>query len=235
MTNVGQLLKIESVVKDFGYRKVLKGVCLSLRSSQATLLVGKNGVGKSTLLKIVAGLIRPSGGGIYFKDKNILRHPVEFRQSIGVISHSTHFYGELTARENLIFFARLGKIVSLSGKIKSALERTGLESVAELPVKTFSSGMNKRLNIARLMVSEPELLLLDEPYSGLDYSSIGFFNEYLAGIKKRGGSIFLVSHQIDTCFDLCDNIAILKSGRIMSYKETAHMSAPDLMEEYQRM
>ncbi len=229
------VLRIEEIFKDFGYKKVLNGVNFQLSCHEVTLLLGRNGAGKSTLMKIISGLVRPNSGRIIFYGEDIAENPTRFRKSIGVISHATQFYGELTARENLLFFAKLHKIMKPSEKIVDALKRTDLLEAIDVPVKNFSSGMNKRLNIARLMVIEPEILLLDEPYTGLDYDSIGFFNHYMTEFKNKGGAILLISHQIDICFDLCDKVAILHKGKIQKYEQTAAFSCSDLIREYQNI
>lgn len=200
-----------------------------------TLLLGKNGSGKTTLMKIISGLIRPSDGRILFKGNEITQCPEALRSAIGLISHQTGFYGELTARENLVFFAKLGKTPDLKEKIVHALERTGLSQFADLPVKTFSSGMGKRLNIARLMVLEPEILLLDEPYTGLDYDSTNFFNEYLKAFKESGGAILMITHQIETCFDLCDKIAILENHELKRCFSAAEFDRDELIKVYHNM
>ncbi|MBU3918176.1 heme ABC exporter ATP-binding protein CcmA [bacterium] len=227
------VLRTERITKEFGYKTVLKGVDLELYKGQMTLLLGTNGAGKSTLLKIMSGLVRPSSGDIYFMSQKIQCVSAEFRQSIGVISHAIHFYSELTARENLLFFNRLRKIQNLREKVERAIVQTGLENAADAPVKTFSSGMSKRLNIARLIVSQPRILLLDEPYSGLDYDSIEFFNKYLLEFKQQNGAILLISHQIETCFNLCDRIAILKQGIIDSCNQTKSLSRTEIVRKYQ--
>ncbi|MDH5559577.1 MAG: heme ABC exporter ATP-binding protein CcmA [Deltaproteobacteria bacterium] len=229
-----QVLKIDKLSKDFGYRQVLKGVDMDLAAGELTLLLGKNGAGKSTLMKIISGLVLPSGGKISFKGQDTKKNPQNLRKSLGMISHQTMFYGDLTAEENLLFFSKLKKVSSPREKIEGALHRTGLRKFAQIPVKTFSSGMNKRLNIAKLMVMDPELLLLDEPYTGLDYDSIEFFNDYLAEFKKKGGTVLLITHQIDISFELCDKIAIMQNGVAASHMKTASYTYDDLIEEYQK-
>jgi len=230
-----EILQIDAVSKAFGYHNILQEIQLSLQTNEMTLLLGKNGSGKTTLMKIIAGLIRPSAGRIVFRGNNITECPELLRGSIGVISHQTGFYGELTASENLIFFGRIGKTRDLKEKIIRSLERTGLSEFADLPVKTFSSGMGKRLNIARLMVLEPEVLLLDEPYTGLDYDSTRFFNKYLGTFKKSGGTILMITHQIETCFDLCDKIAILERQELKRCYSAAEYSLNELIKEYHNL
>ena len=208
------LLTVEKVSKQFGYRKVLDQISLELSAGELTLLLGRNGAGKTTLLKIIAGLVRPSSGLIYFQGREIAACPDLLRQAIGVISHTTQFYGELSAKENLSFFGKLRKVRGLQEKIDDALAETGMGPYGDFPVKTFSSGMNKRLNIARLMVCQPQILLLDEPYSGLDMASIRFFNDYVDTFKAGGGAVLLISHQIETCFAQSDNVVFVSRGTV---------------------
>lgn len=229
------VLSIENVTKDFGYRQVLRKVNLVLNNSEMVLLLGKNGAGKSTLLKIIAGLIRPSGGNIYFKGENISDQPEELRKSIGVISHAAHFYGELTARENLEFFANLRKVENLKEKVKDALEETGLLPFTDVPLKTFSSGMYKRLNIARIIVFQPQILLLDEPYTGLDYDSTRFFNTYIDRSRQQGAAILMISHQPETCYDISDRVLILHRGSIRASYKTEDYECSELIRTYQNI
>ncbi|MFH2130939.1 MAG: heme ABC exporter ATP-binding protein CcmA [bacterium] len=227
-----EILQINDVSKTFGYRRILSNVHLRLQSGEMTLLLGKNGSGKTTLMKIIAGLMRPSAGRILYRGAETSQHPEALRRGIGVISHFAGVYGELTASENLVFFGKLGKSSDLKEKVSRSLERTGLSQFSDLPVKSFSSGMSKRLNIARLMVLEPEILLLDEPYTGLDYDSIRFFNDYLNVFKASGGAILMITHQIETCFDICDKIAILENQSLKRSFSAVDYSREELIQAY---
>lgn len=208
------LLGFNNIHKYFGYKRILKGVNLELNRNRLTLLVGKNGAGKSTLVKILTGLMRPTQGTILFQGKDIQSQAKAYRESVGIITHDVLFYGDLTARENLTFFGRLRSLKKLDQEIHKVLKATDLLIAADVAVKTFSSGMCKRLNIARLMLSRPKILFLDEPYSGLDFTSIGLLNNYIESIKQEGGSILLISHQVDSCFDQIDQVAYLNEGKI---------------------
>jgi len=233
--NAEPLFEMRSVSQEFGYRRVLEDVSLACQRGELTLLLGRNGSGKSTLMKIGAGLLRPSQGRILFQGKVVGDEPERFRRAIGMISHPSYLYGDLSAGENLDFFARLGKTPDRRQRVTQALEATGLQEFTHLPVKSFSSGMSKRLNIARLMVLQPQILLLDEPYTGLDYHSTDFFNRYLASFKQKGGTILLISHQIETCFPLCDYIAVLEQRRLKRYFRADRYGCADLIQEYHQL
>ena len=229
------LLSACEVFKQFGYKEILKGVSLEMQPNQTTLLVGKNGAGKSTLIKILSGLMRPTQGKVLFEDKELSEITDEYRKAFGLITHQTLFYDDLTAEENLLFFGRLKKVKDLKDKTREALEVTGLSQASGFLVKTYSSGMAKRLNIARLMITNPRLLFLDEPYSGLDIDSIKLLNRYLTDFKNNGGSALLISHQIDACYDSSDRVAFLVNGRISREVKCAEFSQAELLEQYQEM
>lgn len=208
------VLSVRDLHKNFGYKQVLKGVTFSLEAGECTLLAGRNGAGKSTLVQILAGLMRPLSGEVLFKGTPVAEDATRYRRAFGLITHQTLFYGDLTARENLLFFGKLRNLSHLKQKIEKVLTEVDLAEAADLPVKVFSSGMGKRLNIARIMMADPEIMFLDEPFSGLDVESISLLNNYLGRFKQKGGSILLISHQIDACLGSCDRVATLKSGRI---------------------
>jgi heme ABC exporter ATP-binding subunit CcmA len=227
------LLSIQNITKSFGYKKVLKGVSFDLFAGQITLLAGRNGAGKSTLIKILAGLMRPSKGHIHFENSPLDEVAHAYRDSFGLITHQTLFYNDLTAKENLLFFGKLRKIKNVKAKVKRVLVKTGLQKATDLQVKAFSSGMGKRLNIARIMMSEPSILFLDEPYSGLDLDSIAMLNDYLDSFKQQGGAVLLISHQIDACYDRCDQVALLIDGYVQQIIPTSDLNQEDLQRRFQ--
>ena len=229
------MLKIEGVEKKFGYRKVLKKVDFTLGAGECVLLLGKNGAGKSTLLKIIWGLQRPDAGKITFEGVKINDESCQLRQSMGVISHMSYLYGELTAEENLKFLCQLRSIPHINQEISKVLKEVGLSAFRHVPVKNFSSGMTKRLAIARLLMIEPKILFLDEPYTGLDIESTHFFNKFLADFRDRGGTILMVTHQIETGFPLSDRLAILQDGKIIQHKKEEFAGPEEFILEYQNI
>jgi len=228
------LLSVQGVVKDFGYRRVLKEVSFDLHGGDFTLLLGQNGAGKSTLLKILCGLMRPTSGQVLFEGRSVSENPDALRQALGQVSHQPQVYGDLSAKENLRFFASLRNIEDGAAKVDKALAQVGLEKVANAQAKNFSSGMFKRLGIAKLMLAKPRLLLLDEPYTGLDYKSVGFFNQFLGQFVQEGGAVLMITHQLDCCFELASKVAILEQGKIDSEHGRAQFNYETLIEHYQR-
>lgn len=232
-THSSRLLSVRHIRKQFGYRDVLTGVDLDLDSGVITLLMGKNGAGKSTLVKILSGLMKPSSGEITFKGMPVGDCAGAYRAAFGLITHQALFYDDLSARENLLFFGKLRKTPNLNSKTDQVLKTTGLERARDVQVKAFSTGMVKRLNIARLMLSSPEILFLDEPYSGLDLDSIQLLNDYITSFKQQGGTVLIISHQLDCCFDVCDTACILVNGKIGLPLSMASMSPEELIALYQ--
>ncbi|MBF0286615.1 MAG: heme ABC exporter ATP-binding protein CcmA [SAR324 cluster bacterium] len=208
------LIDLHNVSKRFGYRTIFKNINLSILQGDFALLVGNNGAGKTTLLQIICSLMRPSQGEIYFKGKKYTEAGGLLRKSIGTISHDSRLYGDLTAAENLKLFGNLYSVQNLSKQIENALEIVELGYAKQLPVRTFSSGMTKRLSIARLILYQPEFLILDEPYTGLDQHSIKLFQQYLASYIQQGGTALMVSHQFALGLELSNRVIVLQQNQI---------------------
>jgi len=209
------LLALDRVTKRFGYRTVLREVSCEVQPGEFVLLLGNNGAGKSTLLKILSSLMRPSTGQLAFQGEPYHTAGADLRYALGMISHDSRFYGDLTARENLRVFGTLYGVGGLRRKIDQALEEVRLDAFTDLPVRAFSSGMQKRLAIARLLLYQPLLLLLDEPYSGLDLTSVDLLDQYLARFKAGGGTTLLVTHQFTNGVTFCNRILILQQGTLV--------------------
>jgi heme exporter protein A len=212
-------LRGQAVAKRFGRVTALRGVDFEIAPGDAVSILGANGAGKSTLLRILAGLSRPSEGHFEAHREGELAGPLTreaLRGSVGYVGHSTLLYGELSATENLVFATRLsGRPVSLE-RIASLLDEVGLTEVAERRAGTFSRGMSQRLAIARAIVHEPQLLLLDEPFTGLDESSAERLSTQLAGLRRGGRSLLVVTHDPRRAVELSDRALILHRGEIVA-------------------
>ncbi|MCS6911636.1 MAG: heme ABC exporter ATP-binding protein CcmA [Myxococcales bacterium] len=211
-------VEAQGVVKDYGRQRALCGVSLRLAAGQSTVLLGDNGAGKSTLLGILATLVRPTRGRVLFGGHAAESlEPGALRAQIGLLSHEVRCYGDLSARENLRFFGRLyGLRAALEERVASLIERVGLAAAADRPVRTFSRGMLQRLALARTLLHRPRLLLLDEPYTGLDRDGVTLLSHLLDEERRRGALLLITSHDLDVVAPLCDQALLLRRGRIVA-------------------
>lgn len=219
------VISLVKMSKRFGRRTVLREIDVDIQSGEFLLLLGNNGAGKSTMLKILSTLMRPSAGDILFRGESYQRAAESVRAAMGMISHESRFYQDLSARENLKIYGTLYRVANLGERIEQSLKATNLATVMDVPVRTFSSGMLKRLALARLQLYDPVVLLLDEPYSGLDQDSIGLMDTYLARFKERGGTTILVTHQFTNGVALCDRILIVDHGRVVYHEKENNADA----------
>lgn len=228
------MIKAVGVVKKIGGRIVLKGIDLELAAGEFTAVMGPNGAGKTTLLKILSLLDKPTSGEISINGVVAADQPAALRRQIGVISHHTMLYGNLTAEENLRFYGRMYDVPGLAARIKEVIAGVGLEYALTDPVRTYSRGMQQRLAIARAILHDPAVLFLDEPYTGLDHYAIGILNRILGELKARGKTIFLITHNFDQGLDLSDRLLILAKGRIVYQAATAEAGGGDFQQVYLR-
>mgnify|MGYP001250295350 CR=1 FL=1 len=208
------ILSLENITKRFGYRYILHDISFSIETGEFVTLIGNNGAGKSTLLRIISTLSKPNHGRIIFNGKNQKRSLCEWRKQIGIISHENRLYEDLSSEENLRVFGTLYGVEDLARNADQVLQKTDLFHVAKLPVSNFSSGMKKRLMIARLMLCKPEILILDEPFTGLDQSSNQWFQNYLRSFHQQGGTVIMVTHQLELGLKLATRVLVLHQKRI---------------------
>jgi heme exporter protein A len=215
------LLSASGIGRRFGHRRVLSGVTLDLRAGDAVLLVGPNGAGKTTLLRVLAGLLRASGG-------SIARHG-----RIGLVAHYSMLYDALTARENLRFFARL-HAAPLS-RVDELLEQMGLLAFGDERVGAFSRGMTQRIAIARALLHDPEILLLDEPLTGLDDPSCAKVLEVLGTLRGRGRALLIASHQLAELLGVVTAVGVLVKGSLAAVEPVAGRSADAITARYREV
>jgi heme exporter protein A len=226
------LIKIEGLVKNYGNNLVLRGANLHVRPGEFVTLVGANGAGKTTLLRIVATLLRANGGEVSIGGWPLPSHAGKVRQHIGLVSHHALLYGDLTAAENLAFYARLYRLDGRDARVSQALRTVGLAARQRDPVRSFSRGMVQRLTIARATLHEPEVLLLDEPYTGLDQEATQLLDSLLRQEAARGRTILMITHDLARGLNLCDRIAILNRGKIALEVERESVSPGDFLKLY---
>ena len=208
------LLSALNIERAFGARRALAGVSLEVHPGEAILLAGPNGAGKTTLLRCLAGLARPTRGTVRVRGRELRVGDGASRRRIGMVAHQTWLHDDLTLLENLVFAARLYGMVQPGKVAAAALEQAGLVARgADLP-PSLSRGMQQRAAIARALVHQPDILLLDEPFTGLDAAAAAALRTTILGLTESGGGAIVVSHQPDEVWDVATRVLVLRGGRV---------------------
>src|SRR5215470_14798426 len=208
-------LASEDIRKTFGYFTALGGVSLRISRGEFVALFGRNGAGKTTFLKVAAMLMRATQGKMSIEGIDIREEPEKARRQIGFLSHNTYLYRDLNPVENLRFFARLYGLKDPDQRIGSLLDRVGLQRRASDPVRGFSRGLHQRLGIARVVLHDPSLILLDEPYTGLDANAVEILNRMLDEASAAGKTIILTTHDLDQGLRGATRAVIIDRGKIV--------------------
>ncbi len=210
------MIEVRKLTKTFGLNPVLRGVDFDVPRGQFVTLLGPNGSGKTTLLRILGALSRPTGGTVRIGGWELPAEADFVRAQLGVVSHLPLLYDTLTAEENLLFFARLYNLPrdTRHARVESVLRRVGLWRRARDVVQTYSRGMQQRLAIARAILHDPAVLLLDEPYTGLDQDAAALLDDLLREVAVTGRTVVMTTHDLRRGHALADRIAILSRGRI---------------------
>ena len=211
---VGPPLRAEGLARRFGGITVLESVDLAVDAGETVVLLGPNGAGKTTLLRMLALLLAPTGGRLLLFGSDAVRAPTALRRRIGYVGHEISCYPELSAAENLAFYARLFRVSDAPGRIARLLSWAGLEGAGRRPVRAYSRGMGQRLALARALLHEPDLLILDEPFSGLDPDAVERLQQQLLELRAAGHSILLATHDVERAAPIASRLAILHRGRI---------------------
>jgi heme exporter protein A len=222
-------LTFTDVSRHFGRRRVLNKVSLQCDAGEIVALLGSNGAGKSTLLSIAATLLDPSSGDVRYGDSSARAAGAELRGRIGVLGHDLSIYPELSAAENLRFFARAYGIVDVDGSVAAALRRAGLDHRDD-PCGRFSRGMRQRLALERALLHRPRLVLLDEPFTGLDDAATDALRERLRELRTEGCIVLLATHDLETIDGLADRAVLLLGGKLVTIPD----GAGTLRERYRR-
>ncbi|MFB3922219.1 MAG: heme ABC exporter ATP-binding protein CcmA [Terriglobia bacterium] len=208
------VLELRNASKYFGDLGALRDVSLRVGPGEAVLLYGPNGAGKTTLLRMLASIARPSEGEVLFNGHDLHRDPAVAKAQIGFVSHATFLYGELTARENLRFTARLFGLKEVEKKIRSALSLFALEMRADEPVRGLSRGLQQRATLARALLHDPAFLLLDEPFTGLDATATENLQLLLRRLPEQGKALVFSTHNFEQGAALAERLVALEGGRL---------------------
>ncbi len=215
-TPAAPLLLAQNVQKKFGRRKVLKSASLQLTPGECVILTGENGAGKSTLIKILAGIIQADAADTLTLCGEPFPESAAQRQKIGLVSHQPMLYNELSAWENLRFFAEIYAVPNADERIRSLLQRIGMESRKDDPVRTYSRGMQQRVSICRAILHDPELLLMDEPFTGLDTKSVQILETMIREGKNDQKAILITTHDPMAARQLATRFLRLEKGQLVS-------------------
>ena len=226
------MIKLQGLVKQYGMNLVLRGVDLHVGAGEFVTLVGSNGAGKSTLMRVVATLLQPTSGKVQIGGWSLPKQAGRVRRHIGLVSHYSLLYGDLTAAENLAFFAKLYQLDNQEERVMAALKKVGLYARQRDAVSTFSRGMVQRLTIARATLHEPDILLLDEPYTGLDQDASRLLDDLLREEHENGRSILMITHDLSHGLNLCDRVAILNRGKIVYDADSGTIAPADFLDLY---
>lgn len=205
---------VADVSRHYGRRRALSRVSLTLRAGEVVGLLGPNGAGKSTLLGLLATLITPSAGSVRYDGRAAADAAAGLRGRLGLLSHELRLYPELTARENLDFFAGLYGVPDAADRVSAALERARLADRAGDAVQGFSRGMRQRLALERTLLHEPRLVLLDEPFTGLDEGSCRALAERLGELRADRRLVLVATHDLDLVDGIVDRAVVLRRGRV---------------------
>lgn len=226
-------IEVVGLRKSFGPLSALRGVDLEVLPGERVLLVGPNGSGKTTLIKTLATLLRPTAGYARVAGFDPVQQPDMVRRCVGLISHQTFLYGELTVSENLAFYARMYGVED-SDRRRELLSQVGLSDRADKQTRTLSRGMQQRLALARVALHRPPVLLLDEPDAGLDQQGVAMLNGMLKDSAESGCAILFTSHNLTRGLDMASRVAVLSKGRIVFQAPRDQLNAGDFEEAYRR-
>ncbi len=228
------MIEITHIAKVFGLRPVLRSVDLTIPAGGFLALFGPNGAGKTTLLRIVATLSQPTAGDVTINGLSTTEYAAAIRGILGIVSHQLLLYGDLTAQENLQFYARMYGLNKdeEAARVNETLEAVGLIKRRDDLVRTFSRGMKQRLTIARAILHEPAVLLLDEPYTGLDQQAANTLNTVLTEVATQGRTVLMTTHNIARGLEMADHVAILTKGKIGYHEATAGLTPLAFSEVY---
>ncbi len=224
---------IKGLVKRYHYQPVLDNLSLTIEDGDLCVLVGANGAGKTTLLRILADLVRPDKGQIIIGGETFINNSL-LRSKLGYVGHQTMFYQDLSALENLLHYAHLYQLSHPNEKAAESIFSVGLSPHQHKPVRVFSRGMQQRLSIARALLHDPDILLFDEPYTGLDQEAARFLDERLRNLHQPGRTILVAAHRPQRLISIASHIAWLKDGQITQHIPVDRLAeAPELQDYLQ--
>lgn len=228
------MIEVRKLVKRFGLKNVLRGLDFDVQAGEFVALLGPNGAGKTTFLRILASLSRPSLGQVSVAGYKLPTQAAAVRRRLGVVSHLPLLYGDLTAEENLQFYGHMYDLQNLEARITEVLDLVGLSSRRRDLVRTFSRGMQQRLAIGRAVLHDPDVMLFDEPYTGLDQDASEMLDDVLKNVAAAGRTVVMSSHDLARAEDLATRFDVLSRGVIAASASRAELEHSNLLTFYKQ-
>jgi heme exporter protein A len=229
------MIEVRRLVKTFGLKPVLRGVNFRAQPGEFVALLGPNGAGKTTMLRILATLSRPTMGEVRLAGYALPAQAAEVRRLLGVVSHQPLLYGDLTAEENLRFYSRMYGLSDGAGRAAEVLDSVGLAARRRDLVRQFSRGMQQRLAIGRALLHDPQVMLFDEPYTGLDQDASSMLDEVLRRVAVAGRTVVMTSHDLPRAADLATRIDVLSRGVIAASVPQSEITPAGLIDLYRQV
>ena len=225
-------IKVEDVVKSYAEVMVLRRIKFSLQPGEVAVILGANGAGKSTLLRILAMLTQPDSGSIDIYGNNIAKNGPQARALTGSVLHSPMLYTDMSVRENLTLFAELYRLKNIDTLIEKNACKVGIQSRLDHRVRTLSHGFQKRVALARALMHEPKLLLLDEPESGLDSRSVSYLENVVEEYRSSGRTILMTTHIIEHALEIADKAIVMTNGYAHIESTTTFLDKSNILSAY---
>jgi heme exporter protein A len=229
------VITVKKLVKRFGLKSVLRGLDFEVQPGEFVALLGPNGAGKTTFLRVLSSLSRPSLGSVQVAGYKLPDEAAAVRARLGVVSHLPLLYGDLTAEENLRFYGRMYNISTMEARITEVLEMVGLEKRRRDLVRTFSRGMQQRLAIGRAVLHDPDVVLFDEPYTGLDQDASSMLDDVLKTVAAKGRTVVMTSHDLARAEDLATRFDIISRGVIAASAKRDEFGSGNLLSFYKEV
>ena len=233
--SAGGGIRMEGVTKSYGPMQALKGIDLELAKGEFLAVFGPNGSGKTTLIRILATLTRPTSGRVIIGGYDLRDKAGQARSILGVVTHQPLLYEDLTAYENLAFYGRMYGVPNVKERIHAVVEQVGMTHRLHDKIRTLSHGMQKRFAIARAILHDPSVLLMDEPESGLDQDAILRLQEIIEGLSRQGRTVVMVTHNLGWGARLGSQVLILKEGKVAFRARCADLDAEFFTATYARL
>jgi heme exporter protein A len=226
------MINVTKLIKRFGPKTILRGLDFHVERGEFVALLGPNGAGKTTFLRVLASLSSPTMGKVQISGYHLPQQAAAVRRRLGVVLHQPLLYGDLTAEENLRFYGRMYALDDLDRCIAETLELVGLSNRRRDLVRTFSRGMQQRLSIARAVIHDPDVILFDEPYTGLDQDASAMLDDVLRRVAAQGRTIVMTSHDLARTADLASRFDVLSRGVIAASAQRGEVGVENLLVFY---